>query len=1144
MTLLVIPNKMQVQVGKLNWRETCNRPRKLKKSLSFPTVSKCLVDNVSNRNGSVGKNEARSSIDENVLEKEEIMTECSIPSKLQSNHQIIFEHELQTIKTGIPPKEPQSQQCTDTEIWPYCAIGLVSVYDKVREAEVARGSGVLIARNIVLTAAHVVANKKHIDIHFIPGAGGWDTPFGVIDVISCYYLPNYKLNSNEDVAVLMLAEPIGNTVGYFGLHVGNQTNLEKMIRENKMFELWGYPIGNNISIGRNYYELWGFKQALSEIKNGMLIGSFQTNTGHSGSGIFYRTKNNECYIVGVHAGKGVKQSSTHTWITFDLFQHIRTWLKDTELNLSNEQRSLSSLNSFAKTKYENLRILNISDNFIALKELIALLRKQHSNKRRSDSMVDDDNGEAAIHRPNKIFENLLILDLSFNPISSKELGVLANYSFGPNLHSLCLSHCGFGDEGAQVLAENDSWTNLCILNLSYNSISDVGTSKLVQNSCWTKLKHFDISSNRLAEEGATELARHFHWTNLRTLDISHNKIGVEGAIAISKIQCWQELLTLRLSNNQIKDRGIASLARNVYCTNLQTLELASNEISDEGVMVLIKKTTWHELRNLDFSNNIIGDKGAESLSTNTTWSCLRKIDLSGNNITSSGLVSLMSGTKLKKLQLANNKIAEVEGGYDNLLLTSQNKNLSMLDLSSNQLDDDSLNKINSFNTLISVNIADNSIGDERAKIIGRNQSWINLENLNLSSNNLRIEGIESIAENSTWRHLFRLDLSNNKLCAKCALILGQNTSWTELQELNLSRNLFGDEGAAAISQNISWKTLRNLDLSENNIYLLGALALLKNKYWGNLEELSLQRSYINSKNEKSRLQHKNFRINLKNITFKRVRGERSKSEKIDLTKHELALNVRYTWEQDGHWNNSNAFEFQKLILSSNKYSHIQQQFTLDDSEFMSPYRNSEDPTLLFARPPTFVPLLTNIDTRDAEFLFPNIEFIDLSYNYIGDKGVATLVEIAALQKISSLNLKSNLITAEGASKIAAKKDWINLECLNISWNPIKFTGGLLIFKNVECWYKLKILYLIEIGLDPAEKQSFLDKVELRTCHASRSRWPNKIIWIWRSTIRQVIRNIPIMSCQFNAEGLFDTQEEFSSEVSIYEYNPQPVDVFV
>lgn len=390
----------------------------------------------------------------------------------------------------------------------------------------------------------------------------------------------------------------------------------------------------------------------------------------------------------------------------------------------------------------------------------------------------------------------------------------ANFGNAKGLSDANIAH--FRQKGSYGRFSNEGMKEI-IFNSDITEI-DLGGEEVSEKNSWgTQIKSRDRRKRYLAEtylgdEGGAIIGR-YHWHQLRKLDLSANKIGFVSGKIIGENTTWKELIELRLDNNEITFDAVIAIAKNPTWKKLQVLSLRKNKILDAGVAAIGKSLIWEKLEQLYLDGNEIGDSGATGIGGNTSWKDLRILSLANNKITDKGLEALTSNPTWRKLE-----------------------NLS---LRGNQIEDpkDCLENCTAFSSLRSLNLTENSIGDEGAAAIGKNTSWVNLEELCLSFNQIGDKGAAALASNTSWIGLRKLYLTSNDIGDEGAVSIGNNIVWTSLEGLYLNQNHIKDKGALAIGSNPAWKNLLILDLSVNLIGDDGAIGLAgAEKVSGGLEE--------------------------------------------------------------------------------------------------------------------------------------------------------------------------------------------------------------------------------------------------------------------------------------------------------------------
>lgn len=149
------------------------------------------------------------------------------------------------------------------------------------------GSGVLIAPDKVLTAAHVLRDSRTgrwaDGITVIPGMSGAITPYDVRNS-SIYHIFNDYYNDfsleytttkmNNDIAVITLDEPFSPYVGYLSIHTGVQLN--------QRIQVIGYPQSDwKEDIGKHNF-MYAASGVVSNISEKTITHQVDTTPGHSG----------------------------------------------------------------------------------------------------------------------------------------------------------------------------------------------------------------------------------------------------------------------------------------------------------------------------------------------------------------------------------------------------------------------------------------------------------------------------------------------------------------------------------------------------------------------------------------------------------------------------------------------------------------------------------------------------------------------------------------------------------------------------------------------------------------------------------------------------------------------------------------------
>lgn len=183
--------------------------------------------------------------------------------------------------------------------YPYSTSAYVKATFKFKNADsveigTGRGSASFIKDNVLITAAHVVYDRKSkteaTEVKIMPAATPDSNPFGEIKVKEVRYLKEFRNTDPDelttyDLAVLILEEPIGAQLGTLGL----PNNLENT--KNLDVTITGYPSFNKL-----IKQMYTDTKAVLQDTNDFLFYQVDTLPGASGSAVY--DSNNR--IVGVH----------------------------------------------------------------------------------------------------------------------------------------------------------------------------------------------------------------------------------------------------------------------------------------------------------------------------------------------------------------------------------------------------------------------------------------------------------------------------------------------------------------------------------------------------------------------------------------------------------------------------------------------------------------------------------------------------------------------------------------------------------------------------------------------------------------------------------------------------------------------------
>ncbi|XP_077242716.1 uncharacterized protein LOC143883257 [Tasmannia lanceolata] len=548
--------------------------------------------------------------------------------------------------------------------------------------------------------------------------------------------------------------------------------------------------------------------------------------------------------------------------------------------------------------------------------------------------------------------SLQTLDLSGNNLTFTSGAISTGFCGLKRLTNLYLSNNNLDDQSLASCLGNLS--SLQTLDLSWNNLTS--TFVISTGLCFLKrLTRLDLRYNNLHDQSLASCLGNL--SSLQTLDLSWNNLTFTSG-AISTGLCGLKRLTyLRLRDNNLHDQGLASCLGNL--SSLQTLDLSWNNLTFTSGAISTGLCFLKRLTRLDLSYNNLQDQSLPSCLGNL--SSLQTLGLSGNNLTftfgiSTGLCGL--------------------------------KRLTQLDLSNNNLDDQSLAScLGNLSSLVWLDLSDNNLTFTSGAISTGICKLRNLNSLYLMSNS--IEGIHPCMEG--MHNLRQLFLSDNRVTGKIPSFIFNNL--TKIESIDLSNNQF--MGVFSFSTFANLSQLSRVDLS-NNVQLevetqhphwVPTFQLL----WLSLENCNLNKHSTHSIPSFLSSQVKLFELNLGHNSLKGI----------------IPSWLLYNMSSDSLSLTGNLFEGS---IPQSTHNTISSLTILDISE------NNLSGSLP-----------TNIGT-----LFPQLNYFNLSKNILQGRIPSSMGEI---KLFSILDLSSNNFSGEMPHQLT--KNCTHLVYLNISSNRLQ-----------------------------------------------------------------------------------------------------------
>ena len=595
-----------------------------------------------------------------------------------------------------------------------------------------------------------------------------------------------------------------------------------------------------------------------------------------------------------------------------------------------------------------------------------------------------------------------------------------------------------------------------LLNLKANLIDSEISSEIFLESGLENLIELDLSFNKIAVPFNKN--NPFYLKKLQKLNLSNNKINNLGSDSIFSNEFLKDLLILNLEKNSIK---ILYDNNNCKLSNLTELLISNNDIGYNSIKFF--EGSFKNLRELIMRNNSITEPISSSI---FNLESLKKLDLSRNSISNLGaknLIKIISNYQIFELNLSMNNIYSL---FETQQTPSTNKYLRNLDLSFNKINCETSQKIFKFFTgLTTIKLTSNKI-----KIPMLENNNPNIEKICLAANDISCIGSQFFfkCENLTrlkdldlfdnlieipidskinLPSLITLDLSSNSINSQGSasiftselpliknLKLTQNkieipflkTNIENLENLNLNNNCINSEGSEILFSEKKLKNLKNLYL-ENNFIAQPILSATK-CFLINLEKLSLNSNEITSTGSQ---------ILFSSINLKKLIHLSMKDNKIEipLDFNEVLINNLETLDLSKNFiksKGSNAiFKAQNLHkLETLKITEnlIEEPIDLDSENF----------SIQLIKIRILIMYGNQISSEGSmklfEHNFPNLEFLDLSYNKIEvplkkfNVGIENLIE---------LHLNKNLINDRGLAEVIGCENLEKLVLLNLAENKIE-----------------------------------------------------------------------------------------------------------
>lgn len=201
---------------------------------------------------------------------------------------------------------------SDSRKAPYGRICLIQSFDRGVDQAKMSGTGFLINRHTVLTAAHVVFDNERIFNTGSPKAErvdlwfGFDQKFGEPTGIygtqkstEIIVHPRYEHNfrADCDIAIIQLQNPVGDCVGWLTPHIFEEPKLDQV-----EILISGYPGETKMR-----YTPYEHREIISAVREKHFYHKVDTSTGQSGAPVIMNDENSDLSrVAGIHTRNGAK----------------------------------------------------------------------------------------------------------------------------------------------------------------------------------------------------------------------------------------------------------------------------------------------------------------------------------------------------------------------------------------------------------------------------------------------------------------------------------------------------------------------------------------------------------------------------------------------------------------------------------------------------------------------------------------------------------------------------------------------------------------------------------------------------------------------------------------------------------------------
>ena len=219
---------------------------------------------------------------------------------------------IQELVVGVDDRTP----IDDTESYPYSCI--CSLVITAANGKRFIGTGWLVGPRTVITAGHCVYMHNQggwaEQIEVFPGRNGGHKPFrSTAKDLQSVEGWVQRERPEHDYGAIILADPLGDEVGFFGYATRGDAELQNMT-----INIVGYPGDKDPGT------MWGHARRLKRVEQQTVVYDIDTFGGQSGAGLIQWDGGEEFYVVGIH-NYGDLSGNSATRITQEVYDNIKKW---------------------------------------------------------------------------------------------------------------------------------------------------------------------------------------------------------------------------------------------------------------------------------------------------------------------------------------------------------------------------------------------------------------------------------------------------------------------------------------------------------------------------------------------------------------------------------------------------------------------------------------------------------------------------------------------------------------------------------------------------------------------------------------------------------------------------------------------------